>query len=82
MAKNDVKNTTQKIKDQAKRTPLKQGMNPGAPERLTVAAPLVTTCILSSSSMVKPKTASHRTNTKQKLKANMMRNTAQPKTHG
>jgi hypothetical protein len=28
MAKNDVKNTTQKIKDQAKRTPLKTGDEP------------------------------------------------------
>jgi len=40
------KNTTQKTKDWAKVTPLKLGMNSGAPEGLTVPAPLVTHVVL------------------------------------
>jgi len=39
---NDLQNTTQKTKDRATRTPLKPGMNSGAPEGLTVPAPHVT----------------------------------------
>ena len=36
---NDLQNTTQKIKDRATRTPLKTGMNSGAPEGWSVPAP-------------------------------------------
>jgi len=38
---NDLQNTTQKTDDRATRTPLKTGVNLGAPEGLAVPAPLV-----------------------------------------
>jgi hypothetical protein len=43
---NDLQNTTQKTKDRATRTPLKSGINPGAPGGLTVPVPLVTPIVL------------------------------------
>ena len=39
---NDLQNTTQKTKDRVTRTPLKTGMNSGAPEMQAVPVPLVT----------------------------------------
>ena len=44
--KNDLQNTTQKTKDQAKRTHLKPRVNLGAPEGLAVPVPLVTPVVL------------------------------------
>ena len=38
---NDLQNITHKTKDRLLRTPLKTGVNPGAPEELAVPVPLV-----------------------------------------
>jgi len=42
---NDLQNT-HKTKDRLTRTPLKTGVNPGAPERKVVPAPLVAPVVL------------------------------------
>jgi hypothetical protein len=43
---NDLQNITQKTKDRVTQTPLKHGVNSGAPEGLAVPAPLVTPVVL------------------------------------
>jgi hypothetical protein len=43
---NDLQNTTQKTKDRVARTPLKPGVESGAPEGLADFAPLVTPDVL------------------------------------
>jgi hypothetical protein len=42
----DLQNTTHKPKHRAIRTPLKPGVNSGAPEGIAVSAPLVTPVVL------------------------------------
>ena len=43
---NDLQNITHKTKDRVTRTPLKQGMDSGAPEGSAVPAPLVAPVVL------------------------------------
>jgi len=43
---NDLQNTTHKTKDRATRSPLKPGVDTGAPEGLAVPVPLVTPIML------------------------------------
>ena len=43
---NDLQNTTQKTKDQVARTPLKPGVESGAPKELADSAPRVTPVVL------------------------------------
>ena len=43
---NGLQNNTQKTKDRVTQTPLKHGVNSGAPEGLAVPAPIVTPVVL------------------------------------
>jgi hypothetical protein len=43
---NDLQNITHKTKDQVARTPLKQGLNSGAPEGKAVPAQLMVSVVL------------------------------------
>ena len=43
---NDLQNAMQKVNDRATRTPLKSGLNSGAPEGQAVHAPLVAPVVL------------------------------------
>ena len=49
---NDLQNITQKTKDRATRTPLKPGVNSGAPEEVAVPAPYVTAVVLLFNNLV------------------------------